>query len=192
MLHTSPRRGASATAVPLHYGKEATVQSSVGASRGGADSAPLFAVNHGLVATPTSTASLLNQQQYTTSASTQRSDANRSPARAHTWMASSAAAATVPPFGGEDGGEDRRAAELRARRRERCVDILTQSDMPQSVRESLLVQIDQDWVVELLELHDDRLLPRKHWVEWCTIAANEGPRYPYIVRSMQTRRLPLA
>jgi hypothetical protein len=84
---------------------------------------------------------------------------------------------------------DQVALELRAKRRERCIRILTESDLTAEVRQHFLELLDESWVTELLELFNDPILPRNHWHEWCFIAMREGKRYPFIVRKLQTRRL---
>jgi hypothetical protein len=78
----------------------------------------------------------------------------------------------------------------RGRRRERCVVILAESDLSTELREHFLLLLDEMWAMELIEMYNDPILPRKHWREWCRVASREGKRYPFVIRKMQTRRAP--
>jgi hypothetical protein len=92
----------------------------------------------------------------------------------------------------DDAAEERREEEsaesARRRRRQRCVEIVSHPDVPTDVREHFLGALDHEWVLELLEMFHDPILPRRHWLEWLHVAVREGERYPYVIRRMQARR----
>ena len=78
---------------------------------------------------------------------------------------------------------------LQMQRRERAIGILSDSGLDHAIVQHFLLKLDERWVLELIELHHDPILPSKHWKEWCFIAMREGERYPYVIRNMQSRRL---